>query len=304
MGIRMMLTAPSRSLFVAAVLVFTGACASPDDLREPEGVSADELGACRAAKKVQWQLAMKEDFDAWNDARFTRFDNLAPPRTSTCYSADNVTVEKGMLRIATKKQALCQGQPYTGGAIHSYGKVWTGKYFKAEVRAKVSQEQGIFSAPLWFRPGTAAGAGNVGGEIDLVEVLGAGRSAKFAPPVLHTTLHADYTVGKNVTEKTSFQALGDADGRQFHVYTVEKTPNGITFHVDGKRVAGWGCGPDANAPRPSWFKDWFEASPEGWSIRIDNKVGGPWAGEPDSSTMWGDSTALYVDYIALWRPAP
>jgi beta-glucanase (GH16 family) len=282
----MTLTTVRRSLLAATLLVSVGACASPEDAGddEPASASADALGTCAASKNIQWKLHMKEDFDAWNDARFTKFDDHVPPGTSTCLSADNVTVGNGMLRIAAKKEARCQGQPYTGGAIQSYGKVWTGKYFKAEVRAKVSQEQGIFAAPLWFRPGTAQGAGGVGGEIDLVEVLGAGTRAKFAPPNFHTTLHSDYAIGKNVTHKTDFGA-GD-DGRQFHVYTVEKTPNGITFYFDGRFVAGWGCGDSGNERRPAWFASSFEESPEGWSIRIDNKVGGAWAGEPDRTTMW------------------
>jgi beta-glucanase (GH16 family) len=276
------------------------ACA-PIDEEEETASSEDSLKACAASKKMDWQIHMNEDFeDGFPEDRFHKFDGVAPPRTSTCYVASNVTVSKGMLRLAAKKGSGCQGQPYTGAAVDSYGKFWTGKYFKAEIRAKASQQKGIFAAPLWFRPGTSAGAQNVGGEIDVAEILGAG---KHETPKVHTTLHADYSMpDTHVHEATKLSALGDDDGEGFHVYRVEKTPKGITFSIDDKHVAGWGCGHSDNDKRPAWFDQWFEENPQGWSLRIDNKVGGPWAGEPDMSTMWGEETTLVIDWIKVWKP--
>jgi hypothetical protein len=285
-------------LFFGALLT---ACAAPTEApAEDSAESEDDLSACASSTIDDWTLHMKEDFDAWNDARWTKFDNIVPPNTKTCHVASNVAVIGGMLRIATQNESVCGGQPYTGGAISSYGKFWTGKYFKAEVRAKVSQEQGIFAAPLWFRPGNAAGATGTGGEIDVVESLGTWKT-----PKLQTTLHPDYSDEKPfVFKHNKYADYGDADGTVFHVYTVEKIPGGITFSMDGKFTAGWGCGNKSNEKRPAWFNRWFEQTPEGWSIRIDNKVGGGWAGDPDSTTRWGARTALYIDYIKVWKPTP
>ena len=279
-----------------AVLALT-ACggAEPDD--EPSADEADELKKCGAP--VDWRPDMFESFDAWDDARWTKEDGLVPPRTKTCYTAANVDVRDGMLRIATRDESVCGGQPYSGGGVTSYGKFWTGKYFKAEIRAKVSQEKGIFGAPIWFRPGNAAGATTVGGEIDVVESLGSWDTPKF-----QQTLHPDYgdTQSHFVYDHTRYDALGDKAGTEFHVYTVVKVPNGITFYTDGKRTAGWGCGHPDNLKRPAYFKRWFEDTPDGWSIRIDNKVGGPWAGDPGKTTSWGAKTAMEIDYIKVWRP--
>jgi beta-glucanase (GH16 family) len=277
-----------------------GACAAPDEAEDAEiGETEDELKAC-ANSDLDWQKDMFEEFDTWDETRWTKFNDHVPPRTTTCYTADNVQVKGGKLHIATKKGVVCKEQPHTGGAIESYGKIATGKYFKAEIRVKVSQQQGIFGAPLWFRPGNAAGPTGPGGEIDVVEVLGAGKDGK---PKFHTTLHPDYgdTTSERVHDATPFEKVADESGEKFHVYTVEKVPNGITFYTDGKRTAGWGCGHKDNAKRPAYYKKWFEA-PEGWSFRIDNKVGGPWAGEPNKFTVWGNETAMVIDYIKLWKP--
>lgn len=279
-----------------------GACAAPDGSAGEDSVGAtdDELKKC-AGSDLEWQPHMFEDFDTWDATRWHKFDQVVPPRTSTCYTPQNVDVTGGMLKIATRKEAKCGNQPHTGGALDTYGKFWTGKYFKAEIRAKVAQQQGIFGAPLWFRPGNASGPTGPGGEIDVVEVIGTG--TKFAKARFHHTLHPDYgdTASERVHEPTPFSAVGDDAGTEFHVYTVEKVPNGMTFYVDGKRTAGWGCGHKSNAKRPAYYEDWFE-NPAGWSIRIDNKVGGTWAGEPDSTTEWGNETAMLVDYVRVWRP--
>jgi beta-glucanase (GH16 family) len=315
-----------RSATLALSVLALGACADLDADDESAASSEDELKDKKKKKKddgkddkkddepkpedpnkcgggIDWQPHMFEEFDAWNDGRFTKFHDRVPPRTSTCYVADNVQVSNGKLRLLTKKGVACQGQPHSGGAVDTYGKFWTGKYFKAEVRVKVSQQQGIFGAPLWFRPGNGAGALGVGGEIDVVEVLGTG--SKFEKAKFHQTLHPDYadTQSVRVHESTPFSAVGDELGEGWHTYTVEKVPNGMTFYVDGKRTAGWGCGHPDNAARPPYYKEWFE-TPEGWSIRIDQKVGGEWAGEPDHTTMWGTETAMVIEYLKVWRPKP
>lgn len=288
-------------LCLSAVLLLSSAtlaCGADGGSDEPDddGTSEDALAKCGKAPK--WTLQMKDDFDSWDDTHWNKADGLVVPNTGTCAMASNVTVSGGMLRIATGNEPAC-GQPYTGGAVDSYHKIWTGKYFKAEVRAKVSQEQGLFAAPLWFRPGNATGPTNVGGEIDVVETLGRWDNAGF-----QTTLHADYSSdAPQFAEHHAYASVGDAAGTSFHTYTVEKVKGGVTFYVDGKRVVGWGCGHADNARPPSWYKKWFDESPDGWSFRIDNKVGGGWAGNPDKTTKWGRDTTMVIDYIKLWKPA-
>jgi beta-glucanase (GH16 family) len=288
------------ALLLGVSLTALTACSGAPEDDESSAESEDELGKCAAAEDMKWVIHMNEPFDAWNDARWTKFDNHVVPEGQTCEMAANVAVTpEGMLRIATRKEAMC-GMPYTGGAIMSAGKFWTGKYFKAEIRAKVSQEQGIFGAPLWFRPGNSTGATPIGGEIDVVESLG-----KWNKPKLQATIHPDYSDGRDgVAKQKPYADVGDEDGTGFHVYTVEKIPSGITFYVDGKYVTGWGCGHKSNEKRPVWFNKWFETTPDGWSIRIDNKVGGSWAGETDSTTQWGNKSALYIDYIKVYKPKP
>jgi hypothetical protein len=293
-----------RTLLVLALplLATLGGCASQEDEdlddENPDNAGETDDALKKCGSNLKWKLHMREEFDAWDDARWTKFDQLAVPNSKTCAVASNVGVANGMLRIDTKNEAGCGGMPYTGGAVHSYAKFWTGKYFKAVIRAKVSQDTGIFGAPLWFRPGNATGpTGADGGEIDVAESLGAWKT-----PAFHVTLHADYASGANIHRKAAYQNLGDKQGTDFHTYVLQKTPNGVTVSVDQKWVAGWGCGHAKNEAAPKFFKQWIEETPDGWSIRIDNKVGGNWAGDPDKSTRWGSRTALFVDYIRVYRP--
>lgn len=324
----------TRRLLVLAALTapvaFGTACFDDDDELDAKlrSAPADELWdsaerekACKQAKIDEWGIHFKDEFDTFDDTKWTKFDDRVVPNTETCHQPESVTIEKeafgekGVLRIATREKSTCKAVvdggtvdvPYTGGALHSYGKFWTGKYFKAEVRAKVSQEYGIFGAPLWFRPGDALGElrgpGPIGGEIDVVESLGVwAERKKTSEPKLQMTLHPDYSDDAGFKhQQRDYKDFDDPDGDAFHTYTVEKIPGGITIWIDGKHAAGWGCGHKDNKRPPRWFKEWFE-DPSGWSMRVDNKAGGGWAKSPNRKTDWGNKTAMYIDYIKVWRP--
>ena len=79
--------------------------------------------------------------------------------------------------------------------------------FRAEIRAKVPMEQGMWAAPLWFRP-----ADGSGGEIDLVETLGSEADGPGRPRV-HQTIHTDYGAGHDVSGHSyPFARLDDPAG--------------------------------------------------------------------------------------------
>jgi hypothetical protein len=311
----------ASTLGLVNLAISVGACdAPPPASSEAPRVESAPLDSCGA--QTTWVRDLREDFDDWDESRWVKADNLAVPDTETCHMASNVKVvaEKrdgrktgdGLLRLVTRKEPGCGGAKYTGAGVTSYGKIWMGKYFKAEIRAKVSQEEGLFGAPLWFRPGDATGPTGVGGEIDIVESLG-----KWSPHRFQTTLHADYSdkppcpddasdcpKTKTVHTVNQYQDLGDPTGRDFHVYSVEKVPGGITFFTDGTWTAGWGCGHPKNEKAPPWYDAWFEKTPESWSLRMDSKAGGDWAGTPKKSTKWGPRTSVVIDFIKLYKPAP
>jgi beta-glucanase (GH16 family) len=300
-------------LTVFTTIVAVGGCTSPTDDEEPQVVMTAN-GALQTCRKLEWGMHWKDEFEngtTLDTSRWNPWDRVVN-EADTVQKPGLVRIHDGVLRLAARNEEGCAGfpwtgagpvqcRPYTGAGLHTYGKFWTGKYFKAEVRAKVSQEKGLFGAPLWFRPTKELGpTENIGGEIDVVEVLGKDKTPRF-----HMTLHPDYadTTGKPVHVAKKFEDVGDKAGTEFHDYTVEKVPNGITIWVDGKHAGGWGCGSRANDPLPPYYEAAFEV-PTAWTVRIDNKVGGNWAGPPNGNTDWGLAAALKIKYIKVWRPKP
>src|SRR4051812_24669295 len=105
--------------FVALLLIGASALGCSGGADEDEATGADDTSEdalSKCGRAPEWSLHMHEDFDAWDDTRWTRApDGLVPPNTKTCYLASNVTVSGSALRIATRNESKCGGQPYTGG---------------------------------------------------------------------------------------------------------------------------------------------------------------------------------------------
>ncbi|MGL4339282.1 MAG: glycoside hydrolase family 16 protein [Rhodoglobus sp.] len=214
-------------------------------------------------------------------------NNTSNSNENSYLTSNNVSVRDGSLRIQGKKESK-GGREYTSGYVDSNGKYSLPNYFRAEIRAKVPMEQGMWAAPLWFRPADFSG-----GEIDLIETYGKER----AKPKMHFTIHTDYGSAHQKSPKPAyFTAVGDATGTQWHTYTIEKKPGSITIWVDGVQTAQWKQGD------PQWFDQYYESGKR-WNLRVNLQIGGKWGGLPDSSTNWsGDNTTMIVDSIKTWVP--
>ncbi|GGD05230.1 hypothetical protein GCM10007231_00010 [Nocardioides daphniae] len=202
--------------------------------------------------------------------------------------AQNVSVNNSILRIQAKKETY-RTRNFTSGYVESIGKYSLPSTFRAEVRAKVPLEQGMWAAPLWFRP-----TDGQAGEIDLVETLGS--DAKAGRAAAHHTIHTEYgsTHKQSVRSKKFSELPGEATG--WHTYTIEKTPGKIVMWVDCVKTAEF-----TNA-NPTWYNAYYDVG-DRWNLRINLQVGGTWGGLPDASTDWsGDKTAMQLDYLKTWVP--
>jgi beta-glucanase (GH16 family) len=239
----------------------------------------------RAASRPRsaWRKSFVEEFDRLDPRHWNRRHNTWSSNEDSFLLADNVKVRGGKLRIQARKQRA-GGRSFTSGYVDSIGKVSLPNYFKVQVRARVPMEKGLWAAPLWLRP-----TDFTGGEIDLVETYGFERR-----PLIHQTIHTDYTRHRKSAKPTPFTRVGDRAGRKWHTYTVVKTPGRIVMSVDGVRTASWRRG------APGWFSRYYEAGKR-WSMRINLQVGGDYGGLPDRTTNWrGPRSTMSVDWIKVW----
>jgi hypothetical protein len=233
-----------------------------------------------------WKLNMSEDFNSLSTSRWNIANNAAAPNDA-CYLLNrNVTISNGALRIQGKKESS-GGRQYTSGRLDTAGKYTVPNYFRVEVRAKVPFQQGLWAAPLWFRPASGDG------EIDLVETYGYER----AKPSFHQTIHTAYgATHKQVSYSKTYASVSTASATAWHTYTMEKVKGRITMWVDGVKTSEY------TPANPTWYNTYYEAGRR-WSMRVNLQIGGKWAGSPDSTTNWsGDNSAMQVDYIRTWIP--
>ncbi len=233
-----------------------------------------------------WTPNLSENFTSFSSSRWNAKNNTYSSNEDSYLLARNATVGGGVLRIQGKRESV-GGRSYTSGYVDTNGKYSLPNYFRAEVRAKVPFEQGMWAAPLWFRP-TDGGAG----EIDMVETLGNERTR----PTFHQTIHTEYgATHKQASVTDPFSSVTSSTG--WHTYTMEKVPGRITMWVDGVKTANF------TASSPNWYKKYYEVGKR-WNLRVNLQIGGSWGGLPNSTTDWSpDKTAMQVDYIRTWVPS-
>ncbi len=228
---------------------------------------------------------MSDDFNSMDSSRWNVRNNTWASNEASYMLGANTTIDNGALRIQGKLQSA-GGRNYTSGYVDSMGKYTLPDYFKAEIRAKVPFQQGLWAAPLWFRP-TDGGAG----EIDLIETYGKERNN----PLVHQTIHTEYgSTHKQVALTKAFSLIGALSATDWHTYTIEKKPGSITMWTDGVVTARF------TPSSPAWYNQYYEAGKR-WNLRINMQIGGDYGGLPDSTTDWSpDASAMKIDYIKTW----
>lgn len=241
----------------AATALFTAACWA--------------LGGAPAATAAPvWKPAWSTDFSG--SGLPSQCGTYGSTYAGNAWSADQVTVSGGLLRIGLEKKTS-QGKPYTSGGVGCWNAAQ--RYGRYEWRAKVPPGKGIDSyVVLWA---TTDAEGDWAG----IEILAPG------PETAHITNgYGSGTDGKKVTGRYS-------DG--FHDYVVEWAPGLTRITQDGrelyrssksyagKRWIGFVVSngdnltglPDASTPLPAQFQiD---------SLKVSSYAG-PGAGAPAAGT--------------------
>ncbi len=213
----------------------------------------------------------------------------------------NVEVTNGNLVITAYKEDY-KNAKYTSGRIHSQGK-GDFLYGRAEVRAKIPKGQGTWSA-IWMLPSdpfkyaTTCKAGEDwqgsstcdawpnSGEIDIMEHVG------YDMQTIHGTVHnQDYYWAKWEQRKAAFE--GETVEQQFHLYSIEWTPEHITVFFDNTPYFFY-------ANESMGWESWPYDHP--YHVILNLAIGGMWgrAGGPIDDSIF--PVSMEIDYVRIFKP--
>ncbi len=155
------------------------------------------------------------------------------------------------------------------------------RFGRVDVRAKMPQGQGIWPA-IWMLGDNIDEIDWPGcGEIDIVEVLG------HQPEKMYSTVH--YTNGESSrTEQQGDVVLSAGSfSEAFHTYSLEWTPEQMTFSVDEQQV---------NVVQ---IEDDMKEFLRSFYLIMNVAVGGNWPGYPDNTTSFPQQ--MNVDYVRVFE---
>lgn len=198
----------------------------------------------------------------------------------TLHGISPFTINDGVLSIIAQPtpralRGVVAGQPYVSGLLTTE-KGFSQQYGRFEVRAKVPEGQGLWSA-FWLLPSFESWPQGVAvlPEIDVMEHLG------HQPTVFHTTLHTNQTGPLTSHPYDHTEDVSLTEG--FHTYSVVWTAESVNWYLDGQ----W----RAAHPTPQDF-----TRPVHFLLNL--AVGGSWPGSPDATTEFPAS--YDIDYVRAY----
>ena len=184
----------------------------------------------------------------------------------------NVRVEGGNLIVEAHKE-LYNGAEYTSGSILTRG-LHSFKYGRIEMKAKLPQGDGIWSA-FWT---TGINYTNVGwpqcGEIDIIEYLGRMEG------IIHGTVH--YSMSNTHVSQGSTQSIQDP--QEFKIYAIEWDKEQIKFFV-------------GNINYYTFNVENNEAFRKPHILRLNLALGGWWGGDIGEDIL---PQKYIIDYVRVY----
>jgi beta-glucanase (GH16 family) len=195
--------------------------------------------------------------------------------------SENARVANGNLIIETKKESY-SGKNYTSARLLTKGKAhWT--FGKFEIKARLPSGKGTWPA-IWLLSANDPLHWPDDGELDIMEEVG------FNPNVIHGTVHNKLYNGANGQQKGASVTIPDAQ-TAYHIYSLEWSPNGISWAVDGNNYFTYNA-IDYSVEAWPYNKDFF--------IILNTAVGGNWGGQQgvDDSVF---PQQMLVDYVRIYQ---
>lgn len=195
-------------------------------------------------------------------------------------AGDNVSLINGNLVIEARNEFF-GGKQYTSTRMKTKG-AFDFTYGRVDIRAALPKGQGLWPA-LWML-GTRHD--EVGwpecGEIDIMEMLGQ------QPSKVYGTVHWKGDNGQQASYEGS-TIINDGDfNSKFHVFSLEWTPEALTFYLDDEQYHTIGI----SAAQ-------FDAFHHSFFLIMNVAVGGDWPGLPNPSTEFPQR--MVVDYVRVFQ---
>jgi len=196
-------------------------------------------------------------------------------------NAENSGIEEfeGESTLAIK--ALSDGNGgYTSAKLTTQRK-FSMRFGRVDVRAKMPEGQGIWPA-IWMLGDNIDEIAWPGcGEIDIVEVLG------HQPEKMYSTVHYTNAESSRTEQQGNVELSSGSFSDAFHTYTLEWTPEEMTFSVDGEQV---------NVVQ---IEDDMKEFLRSFYLIMNVAVGGNWPGYPDNTTSFPQQ--MNVDYVRVFE---
>lgn len=238
-----------------------------------------------------YQLVWNDEFDQSNPALDSDkwFLETQGPNGGRWYNnemqhytnrVDNAYVSDGTLKIVAKKEAFIDSDiqlAYTSARLNSK---FHFTYGKIEVRAKLPRAQGTWPA-IWTLGSNLESVGwPACGEIDIMEQLF--EDFESVQCAVHTpATYGDHTIVAKVD-------VSDVT-ENFHIYSLEWTPERLTFMVDHKAYFTY-------APTDKTADNWPYS--EDQYLLLNIAMGGNLGGEIDPQFI---QDQMEIDYVRIYQ---
>lgn len=249
-------------------------------------------GTLCAQENSTWRLVWSDEFNGdkldyskW-EAEVNAFGGGNDEQQMYTDRKENLRVENGSLVIeARKDNPNIQGttRPFSSGRVRTKHRGdW--KYGKIEVRAKLPEGQGMWSA-AWMMPTEEKyGGWAASGEIDIIEINGK------SPETAHLTIHhgGGWPNNRQTGGTKSLDKAKYTD--DFHVYAIEWQAKSIRWLIDGQAAYETSAWQSTGGKFPAPFDQDFH-------LILNLAVGGRFVGPPSEKTAF--PARMLVDYVRV-----
>lgn len=285
------------SILLLPALVAGIALTSSGSTDRASAAPGDACGkTLRKADGGAWRCSFVDDFNAsrldsrkWLVAE-TKWSGFRVG--STCFKPGNAAVNRGTLRLTTRKENryfLCRSimgafrTRYSGAHLTTTGR-FQQTYGRFEIRARLPEGPAGLRAAFWMFPAKPTyGGWPRSGEIDVAEWWSV--DEKLVMPSLH--------YGGRQPSLDSGQGCRVADQTAFHRYTLVWKPRVMQFQIDGKTCFQRSWRPNRPLLAPQPFDKPF-------GLVLNMAVDYPIGGNRVSSTTPLPAT-FEIDYVKAWR---
>lgn len=178
-------------------------------------------------------------------------------------------------------KALSDGAGGFSSAKLTTNRLVSVRFGRVEVRAKMPKGQGMWPA-IWMLGDNIDQIDWPGcGEMDLAEVIG------NEPSKLYSTVHYTDKDNSHTEVQETYELIDGTFNDAYHVFSLDWTPEYLTFTVDGILVS--------QVPIEADMKEFLRS----FYLVLNVAVGGNWPGSPDASTDFPQT--MYVDYVRVFE---